>query len=1698
MLKNAGRIGNTGALNFNDPTASTLGFASHVTKTDVSNSSVDITNANTRKALVNNLKDGYHQVIRIYNSAGTASQWFAIDEEKTLAAAGDKTTIALSDIYIFRPTSNTNENADYTLQQFYDSNSSLRYIRKNHAFLGGTTPSRKINYDIVLDEGSIVAAHKGAVEATYTIGDEVTSFASGDYVPSRATVNIKYNADPCYYKFVNWTTSDTEVSSLDSEEADNPKSFTIDPGEFRASSGSIVNSEAMNVICNITPVIYNLHFEDGEHFSYSNKKSSAGYNTVVSFNVNPDNDYTVYSVRFKDENDDDIGGINVTQSNNRYTFNMPAQDVYISVEVTNQSCDDFRTWGVNDSRWGSTVLRGSYTMGSAVSGGGDAIMAFTKLLIQSGYPAQLKADLNNNLYDENDSEKNSTFMNSIISKSIAMRNTPRHTNVYMITSSGKIHNNDSYNPGDESNLWASEWGMATIANRLSIIDSVNHASTGSSATYYSGGTANGNRSQAFYYPNLLPSSSYSVSTYTNLIKDYLAKTYTVTSGISSSYLNSNSYKFHLMLYINDTIGWVAVDEAQTLNTGKIWVWASHGRVSGNGSDYENVFCLEDKGITTFKRAAGFKFADGSLLYGSSKVEYAPQDSTVLTASYNYLGHRYPAAGTYSSGLYVPRNAALQINGAYAGQSITVTPIGTSSKGGTISYNCDNYGTATVSGSSPPFTFTSPLNIGSSADSTAEYSFAVTPTDSSVNDIPAVTITVNVKYSDIQKAYINLYNDYNTYNDKGASEYDTVSGWSDFNTALSTARTAVSDKISNPDYVVAYNSSDTTPTYNTKRTNLVNAYDNMVLKTNTIYALVKENYSDNVKIHVWDTDKQNKLFSTEASYVVSGNTDDFLMKKEGVTYNGKQLYSFTYTGYCSFIIYYVSGTTVLDDAGESKLTDDVLLNNKESNNVAYDSSNSRYEYGEYYLDLKGVSTSDSPAASVSNVVEFVEFSDDSIHVDEITNDLFSLYDEENGGYSLSQIRNRLEISYTDSSLADSNGSAQTVYYSSYTITGPVNRTGVPSSAVTVDSTHNWEPTEPGKYEVTLHANLGTFGADSTINSTADYSQDLYFYVAFDEIKIYADMNGNVGTPTIHLPYLDNQNQPADLPYEFDMVTGSESIYSVTISLARLRQNYNLDLVEDERLSVSKISVDSIDITDSGFDISKAAAYTGTLWLKADSTHMKTFNKIAYGSSTRTFKAVLRNGNTDTDFNNTFAEVNGTGIITDELVGDSYQYTSFYAAKDTTADYNFSYILRAKAQTDITHKDGNTTNYYYFDHWERINGNTTTTTGLTEVNGADINILKAPNYATDADVTYVAVYKLTSTQKRVEITYKFQDYDTDDENYVYDPDKPLKDATYTKTVNWNGTTDLSTVAQNSCPIIKSNYFDYTFDVSTANVTTTQSEDPNTHKTCITAELKQTPHKYKIILGSNTYKGYYQQSVALTAAGSNYKWYVKDANNNKIFIGNGQTYNARFGVYQDAGSETESGVSYQYDICTIYNESGTAAINSSIVPAHQEVYYDNDTPKVRHNFFIIDAYDNSGEFVGAGVLYATTDSSGNYRQSNAATVLGSTNSVNTSGISNFITGVLNPNNNLNTAKYDTEFKAQTINNVGFRYLPYSGNESIIRYSNELKAYMYTFAGENTNSESLNGQKLRVFSFFVYKNGNTYTNVVSSMYAQVERYIS
>ena len=289
-------------------------------------------------------------------------------------------------------------------------------------------------------------------------------------------------------------------------------------------------------------------------------------------------------------------------------------------------------------------------------------------------------------------------------------------------------------------------------------------------------------------------------------------------------------------------------------------------------------------------------------------------------------------------------------------------------------------------------------------------------------------------------------------------------------------------------------------------------------------------------------------------------------------------------------------------------------------------------------------------------------------------------------------------------------------------------------------------------------------------------------------------------------------------------------------------------------------------------------------------------------------------------------------------------------------------------------------------------------------------------------------------------------------------------------------------------------------------------NSGTVCNENNLRETAREYSIIVctvdGQSTefhqniivnneqvdLKGNYQQTFVLNASdfGVDFDYPVWKDNSGQV-LGTGSTYKARF-VSSGNESVEIGGSDQDCQIIKLESQSGVSVEHKSVVSnAFTEKYYSDsgDTEMLSHNFYIID-YCAEGELLGGGVLYATTEN-GAYRQTNTETYLGAyaspTVQASITARTDFITGILN-------GDYSTEYKAQTINNVGFRYKPYKNTEDVFRYSDELHAYLTVFEGTNVNSPNYKGQKLRLFSFMVYKNGNNTVIVPSDGYAEVDRY--
>lgn len=1002
-----------------------------------------------------------------------------------------------------------------------------------------------------------------------------------------------------------------------------------------------------------------------------------------------------------------------------------------------------------------------------------------------------------------------------------------------------------------------------------------------------------------------------------------------------------------------------------------------------------------------------------------------------------------------------------------------------------------------------------------ANGTATYTFTVTATNAPTGVTAATysrSFTISVTYNAPQKEYFKLKTLYDNTLPENSSTVATYYEDSAPLTAYTAARTAAASYLENsmPDY----DATDTTAVAAAYNAYLDKVKDMQAkAKTTTVYVLSQypRNATNFVSIENttngttadYDHYKQYHYYldAIGSSTVKSGDKPDIhLMNYEGqVTYSGtKYLYSFTYAGHTKVRLYCSA------EKGSGVSNQRML-----SGNITGITTS-----GKKYIDINstsysGSSTAVSTVPSVRDWVDLNTYRWDSTNSVRTTKKCLVEYST-TATYTATQVRDLLGLR-NEGSLNTSPG----VSFTGETVKIATEPNG--TTMKTLSSSTTWTPNKHGRFKVeyTIQYNGGVAQSGATASFTK--TTNFYIYVRYDEVTVYVDMNGNVGSPMLNFDYKANSDgtpnasgsSTAILPYEMSLVTGSENVYAYKVDLKKLNSDYNLSYASG--LKIDRIKVDNTDYdnSDSGYLIDTDAYASGAIWFKANSTNMTEFNKISLTSVTTTFRAVNSDGN---NLEDAISKVEGTGIITDEDGVFENTYAGYDDSADSTLKYVFGYNLRASAKKEF--KVGDTT--YFFDHWEKIKVNDdifNATTGAvndlspTETSysaKADLNLNSAPNYEQgDGDYTYLAVYgNAGSTNKlRVEINYNFLDYDTSDGNYVYDgtidstTDKILKttDATVTETVfvdggstsSYNTKDDVKALVKANVPVIGSNYFNYSFEDTTANTNITKvTEDSSTNKVTVEVSLKETAREYSVLVdGNEVGTGNFQQTVSYTVPSNKYL-YAKEGSNEIVLAAAGTTYEVRC-----VPTMTESGTESNKVKLFLGNGSKTVDKTSVVYNGFNESYYNGTTQAVHHNFYIIDYFNkttnSSLEFVGGGVMYATVDSSGNYRQNAAGTNLAD----NASRVA-FVTSSLKGN-------YTDDMPAQTINNTGFRYLSATGNvgKDKLRYSDALKGYQYTFTGNNNISDSYAGQKLRVYSFFVYTNGSTYTVVVSENYAEVER---
>ena len=994
-----------------------------------------------------------------------------------------------------------------------------------------------------------------------------------------------------------------------------------------------------------------------------------------------------------------------------------------------------------------------------------------------------------------------------------------------------------------------------------------------------------------------------------------------------------------------------------------------------------------------------------------------------------------------------------------------------------------------------------------------------------------TYTIRVSFNDAQKVHYDLVQLY----DRCLQEKDLDTSYFEANAPLDAYRTAYrAAKTEIGRGYPAYDAGDSVEeaqqgVYDELHTQYLNLIH--TVKTTTVYVLSKYDNTKPMLLHVWtsgsDAAKNEnylKMYASENGSQASHDT--YRMTYDGTfTKNGdRYLYKFTYAGHIDFLVWRGASDTDVSMADSEKLTQDVTW---------------ATEFKEYYIDLWNTDMSNSPPAPTEKA--YVDFDLTKINK-KVCFDL-----TESGGKTAAEIKTAFQFQNI-SSLVTSPGIDVT--NTTFKITGPAGK----SDAQEYDMTQQnavFPTTRSGRYEVIYTVRFTKEGSDHERVKSITTS----LWVALDEISVYVDMNDNIGTPILNFKYfVDSSGNPvsagttgaeeAFLPYEMDLVTGSESIYKYTIKTSKLRKDYKIDFTISNPIKINYIMVEgeyvntdgrspqkpsAADIDAKAFEIDIDAEITGEAWFKADSTHLKTFERISYASVTSHFLAVTESGNTV--LNAAVDYVRGTGINTDEDEVYASQYAALYTLDEQTdCMKDFKYVLHARVKEEVSANNAT----YYFDKWvafktpvdgvpvSSVTQNDVTVTTLTFPNGenapayysdlADINLVKAYDFGSgNNNTTYVALYKQVSQNDptvRVELTYKFKDYDTSDGNYIFDETMEsghytkVKNASYTKTVKvQTGTAEYSdinavrsaaaTIAQANLPYIKSDYFDYSYQ--SAEVEEALEGDVN--KVRVSVTLTEAAHPYRIVIVDaddqdapvGMESGYYQQTVTLTLddLGLNKSYPVwMDSNDNILAVG--ASYTARFVA---SGFESNGYESTGNDDCQIIKvKAGTQsdATNHTSVVTNSTTTADNDGTNLvlHHNFYIVD-YCSEGELIGGGVLFATTDANGEYRQPKAEQHLAGKESR-----ESFIESIL-------SSPYDVEYKAQTIDNVGFRYKPFNSHEDVFRYSDISHAYQTVYTGSNVNNESYRGQKLRLFSFMIYKTGNDYIVVSSEGYGEVDRYL-
>ncbi len=438
------------------------------------------------------------------------------------------------------------------------------------------------------------------------------------------------------------------------------------------------------------------------------------------------------------------------------------------------------------------------------------------------------------------------------------------------------------------------------------------------------------------------------------------------------------------------------------------------------------------------------------------------------------------------------------------------------------------------------------------------------------------------------------------------------------------------------------------------------------------------------------------------------------------------------------------------------------------------------------------------------------------------------------------------------------------------------------------------------------------------------------------------------------------------------------------------------------------------------------------------------------------------------------ISDAGIVTKK--GDIY--TVLYAAANSTTGYG-------SLKLNVTAVSQPSADTYEFEKWTK--GDAIITGSATATFPVDGGAYKA---------VYVQVARTTIT-----ITYKYKVYDTSDDVYYYDSNKPTIEGTQTYTTSVIGTpteAEIKEIAAANVPNnLDNDYFDYSFNSSNVVVDVANAT--------ATVTLTATAHEYSVYIMSSKktiqYKRTYQHFIDASstdfgfAEGTDVIWYQSNKNGDLVSVLSTGT-NYRFRAVADN----------QY-IYVVENKDQVSMNGSSVVVSTgNKITTVNNIDKLNQDFYIADYFNGYAmghddvQFLGAGVMYysvnADTGAPSNTTLANSGLV-NSTGVGYTTAMEQFLV------NRLGTFDTSVNVTTDSATKLGYRYLTAADGAKIFRYSDALEAYQYIFTLTFTNSAANVSKNVRLYSYFVYSytdgsGGTQYVVSISDGYAQAQMYVS